>query len=127
MLGVRRYEAKEGARRGLREVDGNMNPSKSQRVLVVCSVVVLGVVLMEEVGAGVGDTKSSVWLLVGSSGRSCKQPMEQSQLLWKETHPDPRASPCIIVEWRDSWKPTSTQRQNLRNSIIILLRLLVTS
>ena len=41
MLGVRRYEAKEGARRGVREVDGNMNPSKSQRVLVVCSVVVL--------------------------------------------------------------------------------------
>ena len=71
MLGVRRYEAKEEARRGVREVDGNMNPSKSQRVLVVCSVVVLGVVLVEEVGAGVGDTKSSVWLLVGSNGRSC--------------------------------------------------------
>ena len=48
-----------------------MNPSRSQRVLVVCWVVAPGVVPVEEVGAGVGDTKSLVGLLVGSNGRSC--------------------------------------------------------
>jgi hypothetical protein len=92
MLGVQWYEAKEGGREGVREVNGDMNPLRSQRVLVVCWVVARGVVLVEEVGWG------------------------HRVLLWKGTRPDPRASPCVSsLGERTGWKPTSTQRQNHRN------------
>jgi len=61
MLEVRRCEVKERRRGVVREVDGDVNPSRLH--LVFCRVVALGVVLVEEVGAGVRDVaRKVVWL-----------------------------------------------------------------
>jgi hypothetical protein len=61
---VRWCEAKEGVRGGVREVDGDMNPLRSQRVLVVCWMVALGVVLVEEVGAGQSTEQSLLLFMI---------------------------------------------------------------